>query len=513
MHGDIDTDWEPFKNLISQKTGIYFKDHQIDRLHQAIHEKMSDRAIKCYHDYFNLLIENEEEFNDLAGLLTINETYFFREPAHLNLFTSRLIPELVETKPQAKIHILSAGCSTGAELYSIAISLIEKNSNHPLSRFCLCGFDIDKKAIRIARKGVYGKQCFRAIDPYLKQIYFEKTQNNKFKINDFIIDQVKFHTHNLLHTPYPVPENGVDIIFYRNVSIYFEPENRKKIFENLAGILKDNGYLLLSSSETLPHNLNILPLVEMDGIFLYQKKTIANNISGNKKNSTKKETVFPSKRKFLKNKTTLKPKQRLNKTRKAAEKSLLTSDMTTPALKRTNKSEILEHTESDRFKAAQSLSQTKNYEQAIVIIDDLIKANTQYIDAYALKASIMINLSQTEAAKTLCAKALEIDPFYLQCYLLHGLIAKNETQLEYAVQIFKKALYIDSSCWLAHFYLAEIYKDMKKTDHSFQEYEIVINLLEKKSHSDHDFAFFPFRFSTQQILHLSRHAISQLKNK
>jgi len=120
-------DLTPFRNLIRERTGLSFEDHQSAKFSRAIHEMVSKKGLESYAEYFELLLHNQNDFFDLINLLTINETFFFREPAHLRIFSERLIPELLQAKRSGmKVRILSAGCSTGEEPYSLAMALAEK---------------------------------------------------------------------------------------------------------------------------------------------------------------------------------------------------------------------------------------------------------------------------------------------------------------------------------------------------------------------------------------------------
>lgn len=138
--------------------------------------------------------------------------------------------------------------------------------------FCtVIGADIDNDAVRKAEKGIYSTLSFRGLSEDLRERYFEPLPGNMYRIKDCIRDLVEFRKLNLLGDDYPSELSGTDVIFYRNVSIYFESDTQRHIFTKLAGLLNDNGYLFVSSTETLSHNIGVLSLVEIDGVFLYEK--------------------------------------------------------------------------------------------------------------------------------------------------------------------------------------------------------------------------------------------------
>jgi chemotaxis protein methyltransferase CheR len=133
--------------------------------------------------------------------------------------------------------------------------------------------------------------------------------------------------------------------------------------------------------------------------------------------------------------------------------------------------------------------------------------------AYALKASVLINLKELEQAERICLTCIERDPWYLEAVLLLGMIEKIRNDCDAAFRRFKEALYIQSSCWLAHFYIADIHRLWGELDRARREYAIVISLLEKKDSEDHGLMFFPLSFPIEQIVHLCRHNLAQLERK
>jgi chemotaxis protein methyltransferase CheR len=180
-----------------------------------------------------------------AEFLTINETYFFREPVHY-----ALLLELLPSFGNSGIRICSAAAAAGCEAYSIAM-LIESYNNgieKPVS-YHIDAFDINAQAIETARKGVYSSNAIREdgsrfrymMIPYLKE------SNNKFHIVDSIKKNINFFTHNLMDELFI---EQYDIIFFRNAFIYFLPHKRQLLLSNLSNILKKGGILIPGVSET-----------------------------------------------------------------------------------------------------------------------------------------------------------------------------------------------------------------------------------------------------------------------
>lgn len=233
-HGSIDAETDsdllPFKRLITDKCGLSFKDAVFSNLPEALEKRMADMRTHNHAWYLDALMNNEKEFQALVSLLTVNETYFMRESRHYALLADRLIPELL--KKRKKINILSAGCSTGEEPYSIIISLINKFGEGVLDWVSVFAFDIHSGAIQKAKRGIYGANSFRDFDPDLKNKYFAPTSNHEYELKPFLKKSVHFQVMNLGTGVYPDHVGNMDVIFYRNVSIYFQPDPKKPFLPN-----------------------------------------------------------------------------------------------------------------------------------------------------------------------------------------------------------------------------------------------------------------------------------------
>jgi chemotaxis protein methyltransferase CheR len=214
--------------------------------------------------------DREAELTSIVDILTVNETYFFREKNQLRTFSEELLPELLETKKDTKkLRIWSAGCSTGEEPYTIAMLILETGSFHDWTIEIL-GSDINQRVLHVARSGVYRKNSFRATDQFFINRYFIE-QNGLFKIADNVKQYVNFNLLNLLD-PYKVKLVGkMDVIFCRNVLIYFDLLSRKKVIDSFSERLSEGGYLLLGHAESLMNISTAFTLKHFQYDMLYQK--------------------------------------------------------------------------------------------------------------------------------------------------------------------------------------------------------------------------------------------------
>jgi len=509
---EVMVDLIPFRNLINERTGLYFEDGRLVKLGDAIRSIMTRKGIKSHGDYYGLLLQKESELTELVNLLTINETYFYRETAHLNIFAERLVPDLLRRKPPGtKIRVLSAGCSTGEEPYSLAIIIREKFSQGIGRLFQIHGVDIDSNAIAKATGGIYGRQSFRCFDPDLRDKYFQKVGVDRYQIEESLRQSIEFRVLNLLSGVYPENLRKMDVIFYRNVSIYFDAETQKRIFERLSEILEDKGYLIMSSTETLSHNLDILPLVEMQGAFLYQKNKGEQDLEkvGGRRlereafrsRGERRAPCFDSPHDvdLLPKKAGFPSRSDLPKSRGEKHKP----DVEKPAPGKSKSPESM-------YDEALSLARGKRYQEALELIDEHMLASSPPGKASILKADILLNDRRLEEAAAVCSRLIEMDQLCLEAYLLLGLIARAGRKEEDALKWFKAALYVRPSCWLAHYYLGEIHTGCGERQKACREYAILIKVLEEGGLSDTGLPLFSLALPAEQMMHLCRHKLSQL---
>ena len=491
-------DLTPFKNMIQDRCGFSFDKNREATLTRIILDRMPENSIKSDAEYLSLLCRNQDELQRLINLFTVNETYFFREPAHLKLFSERLVPELLKKRGNGvTLRILSAGCSTGEEPYSLGIKLAERYGTASQNLFSITGIDVDTEAVRIANNGIFGRGSFRNFEDRLKKKYFEKVDKNHYRLRRIIKDRVTFYNFNLLSDFYPNMLRNMDFIFYRNVSIYFEAETQEKVFKKLSQIVNEGGYIVLSSTETLSHNLSALPLIELDGMFLYKK---------NGRPNIKTQGIAAASNRSGSG-LSLSPGSKYSSNRK----SNILAIQNAPAIQKNISNKISSYEEL--FDKALSLARKKKYDNALKMLCELIAVDPFFIKAYILQISILINLNQLEKAEKICLKIIDTDQFCREAYLLSGLIAKLRSDEEDALKKFKKALYIKPSCWVAHFYSAEIYRSCGELEPAIREYGIVVKLFEKGEISDHGLTLFPFSFTQEQMIHLCQYNLSDMKRQ
>lgn len=212
----------------------------------------------------------------LSSHLTVGETYFFRDPAVFDALQTHILPELIQSRRPAerRLRLWSAGCSTGEEAYSLAILLQRWIPDYKQWNLTILGTDINPHALRKAMTGAYGEWSFRNAPAWLRQQYFHPATAERHQVTQAVRDMVLFSYLNLAEDAYPsLPSNtnAMDIIFCRNVLMYFTPEQAKQVVEKLHRSLVDGGWLIVSPAEASSALLSSFSAVPLPGAVLFRK--------------------------------------------------------------------------------------------------------------------------------------------------------------------------------------------------------------------------------------------------
>lgn len=266
-------DFENLRNLIVEICGIEFNQDNKFILEKKVFSRIKELKLNSPGDYYLYLKFSPMrhiEIEKLINLLTTNETYFFREKNQLKAFQDEILPELYKKKSMGKkIRIWSAGCSTGEEPYTIAILIKEKNMFERW-RVEIFASDINSEVLKEARDGIYGLNSFKETESRYANKYFY-LQNGKFAIKEEIKPMVEFGKLNLLDTAKIKLLRPFDVIFCRNVLIYFTRETKRKVIDSFYEVMEEGGYLLLGHAESLLNVTTAFELVHLKNDIVYRK--------------------------------------------------------------------------------------------------------------------------------------------------------------------------------------------------------------------------------------------------
>jgi len=261
------------RDLIYNHCGLFFDDDSKYLLDRRLAQRVARHNLSGFREYYQFLKydrRRDEEIADIMDLLTTNETYFFREAFQLRAFTDEIVPEVMKLKHKERtLRIWSAGCSTGEEPYTIAMLLLELGCFHGW-RIEIVGSDISHRVVQHARKGVYTKSSFRATEErYLKRFFTETDEG--YRISDQVRELVTISQMNLFDANRLALLGKMDVIFCRNVIIYFDQSSKKRVIESFYNTLRGGGYLLLGHSESLMNISTAFALKHLKNDMVYQK--------------------------------------------------------------------------------------------------------------------------------------------------------------------------------------------------------------------------------------------------
>jgi len=368
---------------------------------------------------------NKEQIAILAAHLTNSETYFWREPQVFTALTDFILPELIKSKKKRErnIRIWSAGCSTGEEPYSIAIALHKTIQKIKDWNITILATDINPGALSKAVSGIYSKWSFRNSPSWLKSRYFYNKEDRQYEIIPEIKKMVTFTCLSLVEMSAIGIANKMDIIFCRNVLMYFTNEWATKVSQDLIHSLAEEGWLVISSCELSSNLFPQLIPVNFPGAVLYRK---TKNGSANSLYSAalSKEEIQP----FI-------PSNLQPLSSEALAKEDLQSNIKIP-----------EESSADKIFAIRLLANQGRLEEALTICNEVIASDKLAPGLYFLRASILQELDKINEAIESLKQAIYIDPDYIMGHFTLGNLFIRQGNIKNAKRYFNNALELLSTC-------------------------------------------------------------------
>ncbi len=443
--------------LIARHTGLHIREQDKQALCNKVNARIQALTLSTPEQYYQLLDTNtnngspietpgDREWKALTLLLTTGESYFFRDKGQIALLKNRLLPQLIEQKKRSpsvqksqkpSLRIWSAGCSTGEEVYSVAILVKELIFDLHNWDILILGTDINLESIAKAKQGLYDSWSFRTVEPKIIERYFKPHQQS-WKVNQTICSMVKFQTGNLIKDNFPQPLfdiHNMDIIICRNVFIYFDTNSTSIVLDKFYHTLNMTGYLITGHAELYGQNLSNLQTKNFPESLVYQRKEV-----------TLKKDVSPVQ--------LLPALINTNKEYKLTEQQ---GELLTPKIENsqlTTKNPKLPAT----ITKAETLFHQRNYTVAIQEAEQVIKQQPLHFDACYLLAQAWANLGKVEKAAFYCEQAIEIDSLSTSPYYLLAHIAEEKGNANSAKKLLKKIIYLAPASIHAYLELGDIYQ-------------------------------------------------------
>ncbi len=259
--------------FLYRRTGMSFDDKKRYYIDRRITERIAATGSHSFMSYFAMLRSDaEHEIQHLVNAFTVNETYFYREDHQLRCMTSHLLRNLlIRKKTGEPIRIWSIPCSTGEEPYSVAIWLMENWSEVDRHNVEIVASDIDTRALKAAAEGIYGERAVMRLPRDVIERYFEHIDEGRIRIDPGLRESVHFTRVNLVDPADMAQYGEFDIIFCRNVLIYFDDASRRIAAENLYDCLGPGGYICLGHSETMSRISPLFSVCRFPEAIVYQK--------------------------------------------------------------------------------------------------------------------------------------------------------------------------------------------------------------------------------------------------
>ncbi len=453
-----DSDYKLFYEYLISFSGLHFERRNQKLLERGLINRMTVLRITDYLDYYDYLIEhheNRQELQKLLQYLTIGETYFFRYHAHF-VTLKRLLRNELAMHPEMRLRIWSAGCSTGEEPYSIAMTVMEAFPDWRERDIRIIATDINNRSLRRAREGVYGQWSMRVIDQHYLDRYFMQ-QDGRYLLRNEVKQLVDFSHLNLQTAVFPAATGAIrdmDIIFCRNVMMYFSLTTTKQIVEKFAASLKNGGYMFLGHAETLSQVSSLFERHTGDGGFYYRKRN-PEQVSGQRVKKLAKDRQLT--KRLVRQQE---PRERLTPPPPAAIMLPL------PSI-------------ANIFQEAEAHFDREEFAAAARLLKEVLDREPGHCGALMLSGFIHANSGNIEAALAFCEQVLAIDDLLPEAYYLQGLVYDIADRHSEAIAEYRKAILLNMEFLMAHYSLWRLYLRIGREKQSMRELRTCLKILER----------------------------------
>ncbi len=482
-------DFGRFRDWIHRHAGIFLEDQKSDSLRISLVARATRHGFTEFDEYYRLLVNDESEFKELLNLITINETSFFRFPAQFEALRTTIIPEILDGKPHLgtkQFRVWSAGCSTGEEPYTIAMSLLESGLQSQGFRCEVLGTDVSTEALGKAKHAVYPNKSVANLTGDVVERYFDPVKGG-LKVNQRVRDLVSLQYHNLIKEPYPLVLMGNwDIIFCRNVTIYFRLESTRRVVQNFFDSLNPGGYLFIGHSETLASISDQFEPVHTNDVFLYRKPhprrlfTFDEILS--RRGAEDAAAASPSSDRASGRPSADRAVERRRKARRAeaAARLLETTAATATSVAGVDNGNGNGNAHGDASilvpeaptpESVYELIETGSVGAACELGRELARQAPGNASAQLANAFACAEAGDLDEAVRGAQRALEIDPLVAPARYILGVISQRRGNGAEAIEEFKRTIYIDRDFVLAHFNLANLYRSRGALEDARRAYE------------------------------------------
>jgi len=268
-----DADFERVREIVYSKTGMRFDESRRAYVEKRVQERILATQESNPTQYLARVRfdRSGNELQELINLLTVNETYFFREDYQLKCLTSAMLPEITKLGGRKSIRIWSLPCSTGEEAYSIAIQLLENFGGVDDFEIEIVGSDVDTKVLLAAERGFYPNRSVQYVSPRLLSKYFERVDSDTWRVSEGLQGSVTFNQISVVDRMQMLRNGRFDVIFCRNLLIYFDDVSRRLAADNIFEALHPGGFICLGHSESMGRISASFKVRKFEDAIVYQR--------------------------------------------------------------------------------------------------------------------------------------------------------------------------------------------------------------------------------------------------
>ena len=437
-------DVERFRNLILRRFGLLFDDAKLGFLADLL-QRLAESSGAAVTLYLDRVDAGTADLRTLAQALTVSETYFFRNTEQFQAFADVVLAERLDARSTVRqLRLLSAGCASGEEPYSLAILMRERMLDASW-KVTIRAVDLSAVVLRRAALGRYSSWSLRETSAEAKRLWFT-TDGRELVLDPTIRDAVLFEEKNLSLDDADLWAPGTyDVIFCRNVIMYFAPEAAQRLVARITNALAPGGYLFLGHAETLRGLSQDFHLRHTHGTFYYQRKLGSEPGAEQELPSTESVAPAPMTSSIGFTTTWIETVQRASeRIRTLAENAPIASTALTPAAARSNKAEL---------GVALDLLQKEQFAEALQLVHDLPNDVAQDPDALLLRAVLLTHRGEVVSAEKVCTGLLELDELNAGAHYVMALCRENVGDLSGAFDHDQIATYLDPTFAMAHLHL------------------------------------------------------------
>ncbi len=450
-----------FCEFLTQQIGLHFTPERSSELLRGVETAAQEFGLQDAETCMQWLLSaplSRKRIEILARHLTVGETYFFRDPQVFEALQMHILPALIQSRRHCgqTLRIWSAGCATGEEAYSMAILIQRMLPDFRHWQITILATDINTHALSKAESGIYGEWAFRNAPDWLKKGYFRPTGKGRYEMIASVRKMVTFTYLNLMEDSYPSlmnNTNAMDIIFCRNVLMYFKPDLVSQVVHRHCLSLADGGWLVISPTDNSQPITKPMETVNFSGAILYRK-----NASGTVPGPAAFLPVRPEP-----------PEQAI--TPLAAPKQPMRSKVMD---KMPSPSKLPD------YQQAIDLYQQGRYGDAAVQAATLLSNRQEKVKAMNLLARIHANQGELSKARQWCIQAIDADRLNPVAHYLLAIVLLEQGQVDGCMQELKRTLYLDADFVLAYFTLGNLYRQQGKHKEAGKHFENALLLLDAR---------------------------------